>query len=215
MSSFVAIISFICGFALEVYSEYLETLLCPSSGFWQDVCLGIFTGSVFSLLISIRTYFIQRDQVLKSFWLSLTTYQQKVSIFGLKYFPSYYTNLQIRYALENSQSLIEEINELQIIYAEEKAKRASITFFNNSGDLFADVEKCISVLDGYNPEFTKLMYFNPRFEQDIPISDRLSETQKEEIIRSFHEGTGQFAQLHDQLTNALECLKDDLHIKTN
>ena len=203
LSLLISVISLATSVILELYYDEYKVLIIDLN-FLQNICLGIFTGTIVSLILGLRTYFVHRSEMLKSFWLSTEKYRQKIQIFCFKYFPRNECDNIICNNLEKSENfdLIEEINDLNSIYADQVEQESQISFFRKSGKLAKCVHEVKGQMDNINLMISDLMFFHPRMEEEVL---KFPNCRKIDIIRYFRNNRSAIDDL-EKANNELKML---------
>lgn len=208
ISGLVMFFSLIVSIILEWRIDF-KIIQCLSGhrDFLVNIFLGLAASALLTAMVALITYRVMCKNQLKEFWLSTEKYIQHINLFCFKYFPQNASTLQICYILENSCTLLEEINNLNINYCDQCERLLHLVFISKKSKLSQTIKQLTGQMNSIQMMVSSLMYFNPQMASEAHI---YPPSRKEAIINQFRTSS---AIEHLKVANI--TLQNLLGIKTN
>lgn len=126
--------------------------------FCIDFCMGIFAGAVFSVAISLISYFTKKQEIMFQYWTQLAGHIQSLNLFGSRYFKAGSTTDSCVKKIIESEEVMSDIFVLESSYTELARLRKEISLFRQNSKLKKQVAKTFELAGAVNIDLTHLIY---------------------------------------------------------
>ncbi len=120
--------------------------------------MGIFAGAVFSVAISLISYFTKKQEIMFQYWTQLAGHIQSLNLFGSRYFKDGSTTDECIKKIIESEELMSDIYVLESSYTELARLRKEISFFCQKSKLKKQIVKTFELAGAVNIDLTHLVY---------------------------------------------------------
>ena len=133
-------------------------LLSGHRTFCIDFCMGIFAGAVFSVAISLISYFTKKQEIMFQYWTQLAGHVQSINLFGSRDFSAGSTTDSCVKKIIESEEVMSDIFVLESSYTELARLRKEISLFRQNSKLKKQVAKTFELAGAVNIDLTHLIY---------------------------------------------------------
>lgn len=193
ISAVIGVLSLISSVAGEYKFDYLIgcsfPLISGHREFWVNACLGVFSGCILSSIISLRSYYLNKNKLLFEYWNELESHIQMLNMFGCQYFKYGSTTDECILQIEQSPHILNDILSLEISYTELAKLRREVSYFFKCSELREIVAETFDIAGKINIELTQISC--------VYLCNELPTVKKRSYVNQFNkEGSN------------LECLQD-------
>lgn len=140
----------VCGLYVPILSEHRD--------FCINFCMGIFAGAVFSVAISLISYFTKKQEIMFQYWTQLAGHIQSLNLFGSRYFKDGSTTDECIKKIIESEEIMSDIYALESSYTELARLRKEISLFCQKSRLKKQIVKAFELAGAVNIDLTHLVY---------------------------------------------------------
>lgn len=135
-----------------------QTILSGHRAFVIDILLGVFTGALLTVGVSVASFLVKMRSSLFDFWADTEMFSEKAILFASKYFP-YGANIKtVISAIERSQTLLDDSYSLRSDYSNIIKLHRDIVFFKKDSEIKSLIDEIINYVGKVNEDVASLCY---------------------------------------------------------
>lgn len=186
----------VCGLYVPILSEHRD--------FCIDFCMGIFAGAVFSVAISLISYFTKKQEIMFQYWTQLAGHIQSLNLFGSRYFKNGSTTDNCIKVIIESEEVMSDIFILESNYTELARLRKQISLFRQNSKLKKQVVKAFELAGAVNIDLTHLVY--------VHIAPNMNIRTQRKYVNQYNLDNSNVSQLSESVKELQEALGIEVRV---
>lgn len=198
----VALITLIAGIVGEwrldkIWGVHIP-ILFGHRAFCIDLCMGVFAGAVFSIVVSLISYFTKKQETLFRYWTQLAGHVQSLNLFGSRYFKYGSTTDDCIKKIIESEEIMSDVLTLESSYTELARLRKEISLFYRHSKLRGQISKTFDLAGAVNLDLTSLIY--------VHISPSMKVEMQREYVNQYNLNNSNVNQFCDSVNKLQKML---------
>lgn len=198
----VALITLITGIVGEwrldkIWGVHIP-ILFGHRAFCIDLCMGVFAGAVFSIVVSLISYFTKKQETLFRYWTQLAGHIQSLNLFGSRYFKYGSTTDDCIKKIIESEEIMSDVLTLESSYTELARLRKEISLFCQKSKLKKQIVKTFELAGLVNIDLTHLVY--------VHIEPKMNKKTQRKYVNQYNLDNSNVSQFSESVKKLQEIL---------